>query len=339
MPAKKTKKVSMQAAAKKAAEGAATPAKAGKNGKRPIVMTSIYWAAIATFAGSACYMLSHHDMRRAAETADTIQVTSDKYQSPEAKAGGTDDAGEYLVSGQQKLLAGDSVGALNDFTLAIEKNPTAMAYIYRGEMLMNGANFDAAIADFNAALQLDAVSAIAYYDRALTNIKLENLDEAQADLSEAIEAAELRSDQLTVISLHDMYAKRAQTKLWLRDWSAAADDYTAAISQNAGEPDWNDYTGRAEARTNIGDYEAAISDYVSAVTIISERIQKTPDEKTREDMSRQAMGYFEKSGALRVKIGDMDSAKQDLQAAHTLAIALNDMENKSRLEILISSIK
>jgi len=112
-----------------------------------------------------------------------------------------------------------------------------------------------------------------------------------------------------------------------------------AIAENMGDLDWNDYTGRAEARTNRGDFENAVADYISAITIISERIQKTPESQTRENMSRQAMGFYEKSGALRVKLGQMELAVQDLQAAYTLALALDDMENRNRLQILITSIQ
>jgi len=201
---------------------------------------------------------------------------------------------------------------------------------------MAGSNFEAAVLDFDAAVRLDPAAATAYYDRALANIKLERLDAAKGDLDLAIGAAAARPSD---IAARDIYAKRAQVNLWLRNWADAENDYTAAIAQNFGEPDWNDYTGRAEARTNKGDFDSAITDYVSAVTIISERVQKTPDAKTRENMSRQAMGYFEKSGALRVKTGQMELALQDLEAAHTLAIALDDVDNKNRLQELMKTMQ
>jgi tetratricopeptide (TPR) repeat protein len=364
-----------QAGANAPAAGAAKRDRAiDKTAKKTKLMQSAYWLAIVAFVGAGCYLLaSKKDIR-----LETIKVTEESFSeadmqpdfdlpppdvktpepapapvpepeqkpapdaaaaaqpaAPPASVGASD---QFAVEGQQKLLAGDYVGALEEFTRAIEARPTAFGYIFRGEVLLNGANYDAAIADFNAAIQMNPDSVIAYYDRALVNIKLEKLTEARSDLSMALSAFARTSDS-PIISSHDIYAKRAQVNLWLRNWSEADADYTAAITQTDGDLDYEDYTGRAEARTGGGDYQGAVADYVAGVTIISDRIQKTPDEARRENMSRQAMGFFEKSGALRVKLGEMELARQDLQAAHTLAIALGDSENKSRLEILIASIQ
>jgi tetratricopeptide (TPR) repeat protein len=320
---------------------AAAPAKPAAKSR---VAAVIYWIIIAMFVGTSCYMLSVFDKRKAeVPGGDNVQVTDDELRQTEpavAVEAAVDPSEGSRVAGEYKLIGGDVIGALNDFADAIEKNPSEpLNYIFRGEVLMAGANFDAAIRDFDAAIRLDSESITAYYDRALANIKLENLSDAKNDLDRAVNACAASYDGPGVVSAHDIYAKRAQVNLWLRNWSQAAGDYTAAISQGADLLDWNDYTGRAEARTNMGDYEGAVADYLSAVAIISDRIQKTPDEKTREDMSRQAMSFFEKSGALRVKLGQMDLALQDLQAAHTLAIALDDDENRIRLQILISSIR
>ncbi|MDR2268650.1 MAG: hypothetical protein LBD94_00520 [Rickettsiales bacterium] len=351
MPAKKinTKNVSVS-------EVADNPKENKK--KKSHVLVYLYWIAIAIFVGTTCYMLSWFG-RKAPDNVQVIEADapttiSEQETVPEVEPtlqeeplqAGPDSSIEYRESGKNKLLNGDAVGALNDFTIAVERNPgEPLNYIYRGEVLMSGGNFEAAIADFSSAIRISPISIAAYYDRALANIKLEKLSEAKSDLDMAINArmsmtSLAQSDpEGGEISTHDIYAKRAQVNLWLRNWTEADDDYTMAIAKNMGEPDWTDYTGRAEARTNRGGYDSAIADYSSAVTIISERIQKTPDEKTRENMSRQAMGFFEKSGALRVKIGQMEAALSDLQAAHTLAIALDDIENKNRLEVLISSLK
>jgi tetratricopeptide (TPR) repeat protein len=341
MPTKKTQQKTVSIA------NAAGQKAAGKQTKKSNFMLYIYWVAIALFVAAACYMLARADKKGGIKKADNVQITDasapadiaaptvEQAPAPDIRK---DEAAQYTESGKRKLMDGDAIGALNDFSLAIEKDPSALNYVFRGEVLMAGSNFDAAIADFDAAIRIDETLPAAHYDRALANIKLEKLTDALSDLDNAIRAQNANPDARD-ISAHDIYAKRAQVNLWLREWAAAENDYTAAISQTIGDLDYNDYTGRAEARTNNGKYQEAIADYVSAVTIISEKIKKTPDEKTRENMSRQAMGYFEKCGALRVKIGEMDLALQDLQAAHTLAIALDDTENKIRLEILISSIK
>jgi tetratricopeptide (TPR) repeat protein len=344
MPAKKTKRKIVSAEKRKnvsikKSAGRNAAAGNGKTERKSRFLIYLYWVVIALFVGMTCHMLSRAGKNKAAEKTDNVEITESSAPASGAPRETDPEADRLTDSGKQKLLKGDTVGALNDFTMAIEKNPSSLNFTFRGEVWMEGSNFEAAISDFDAAIRIDPEYPVAYYDRALANIKLEKLDNARTDLDLAIQAQGMSPDDARDIATRDIYAKRAQVNLWLRDWTAAEDDYTAAISETDGELDWNDYTGRAEARTNKGDYKNAISDYVSAVTIISEKIQKTPDEKTRENMSRQAMGFFEKSGALRVKIGEMDLALQDLQAAHTLAIALNDTENKNRLEILISSIR
>ena len=337
MPAKKIKIISVSdAASAMSSKSAADNAKAN-NKSRSHFMLGLYWLIIAAFVATACYMMSRFGSGVA--TRDNVQVVESAMPEEEPLRAVPDMSIEYRESGKNKLISGDTVGALNDFTIAVERNPNEpMNYIFRGEALMSGSNFDAAIQDFSNAIRLDGSSVAAYYDRSLANIKLENLAAAKSDLDSAIRALD-SNGETNGITARDIYAKRAQVNLWLRNWVEAEGDYTASIAKNTGELDWNDYTGRAEARTNKGDYDLAIADYVSAVTIISERIQKTPGSTTRENMSRQAMGFFEKSGALRVKVGQMELALQDLQAAHTLAIALDDMENKNRLQILMSSIK
>ena len=252
---------------------------------------------------------------------------------------GPDASMAYREAGIQRLLAGDLPGALTDFTIAIERNPAEPTnWIFRGEILMQGDNFEAAIADFNNAARLDPFAMEAYFNRALAHIAMERLEDAKSDLDLAINARMTMPNRPAQISTHDIYARRAQVNLWLRNWADAEIDYTSAIAQNRGTQDWMDFAGRAEARTMQNNFEGAIADYVSAVTIISERIQQTPAGSTREDMSRQAMTYFEMSAALRIQLGQMQLAHEDLEAAQTLAIALGDNENIQRLAHLLQSL-
>ena len=327
MPTKKTKKISVRKAVRKTKpvlqQDAPVTTKSTSN-----FMIYVYWLVIVLFVGTTCYMLTRQK---------TVHVPSQQIvQMTEPTT--TDEAVPYFESGKQKLIMGDTVGALNDFTIAIERNPSPLNYVYRGEVLMTGANYEAAVADFVSATNMNPNFIVAYYDMALANIKLEKLDAAKSNLDEAAKRYPRYSEE-TMVSEHDIYAKRAQVNLWLRNWEDAEKDYTTAISKTGGELDWNDYAGRAEARTNSGAYDTAIQDYASSVAIISDQIQNAPDTRTRENMSRQAMGYFEKSAALRVKIGQLDLANEDLQAAYKLAAALDDKDNMARLSSLISNLE
>ena len=345
MKIKKSKKVSVSRAAKsmhitkKRTKPVATSVFSGEktrhgSDKKSSFSIYIYWVLIVIFVGTTCYMLTSKKLDNTEREKEYSGILPE-----ETLEQMKDESAPYTRSGIQKMNSGDIVGALNDFTMAIEKNPSAANYVYRGEALMAGENYKSAISDFDTAAKINPMEFSAYYYRALANVKMENLESARLDMDKAIEAYDSDKDTKNTGVEHELYAKHAQITLWRRNWQQALADYTTAISKTAGDLDWNDYTGRAEARMNLGDYEGAVTDYTSAVTIISDSIRKAPDEKTRENMSRQAMGYFEKAGALRVKLGDMSGALQDLEAAHTLSIALDDMENKARLEILISNIR
>ncbi|GHV31818.1 hypothetical protein AGMMS4952_21150 [Spirochaetia bacterium] len=344
MPKKKsvarTQKVSVKKVAarvNKTTRTNAMPVAAAKTAaKTSGFLLGLYWVIIVVFVSTTCYLLGIYDHKKtiqaAAKAADNVQIIE------ETSAESTRAANEYLKAGQDKLINGDTDAAIQAFGAAISRAPTELAYTYRGEAYLQSGNYPAAINDFDAVIANNSNSSVAFYDRALANIKLENLDVAKNDLTNALAAYQI--NPITAVNLHDLYSKRAQLSLWLKQWSDAVADYTSAIAEGTKEASaWEDYTGRAEARTNMGDYQNAVSDYVSAITVISEQIQNVRDESARESMSRQAMGYFEKSGALRVKMGQTDLAKADLEAAYTLALALDDIENLNRLQILISNIK
>jgi tetratricopeptide (TPR) repeat protein len=328
--------------------------------KSPYFGKTISWLAIFVVVLGACYALTYGGLleRIGAKSAvapgdetvrllprdrsaqgNVIQGRVPSVGEEPLREAGADISLAYREAGIRRLLAGDLPGALTDFTIAIERNPAEPTnWIFRGEILMQGDNFEAAIADFNNAARLDPFSMEAYFNRALAHIAMERLDDAKSDLDLAINARMTMPNRAAQISTHDIYARRAQVNLWLRNWAEAEMDYTSAIAQNRGAQDWLDFTGRAEARTMRNNFEGAIQDYVSAVTIISERIQQTPAGATREDMSRQALSYFEKSAALRIQLGQMQLAREDLGAAQTLAVALGDSENIHRLNSLIQSL-
>ena len=50
------------------------------------------------------------------------------------------------------------------------------------------------------------------------------------------------------------------------------------------------------------------------------------------------MSYFEKSAALNLKLGKADVAKNDLESAFAIAVALNDSESMERIQNLINGL-
>ena len=338
MPNKKnSKKIQARAAVKLASRNANAVAdsRAMKRPESSRFSLYIYWFIILFFVAATCYILGRgysitHKMR-GANISESYSVNMDGL-STEERARMSE---EYLKSGQVKLLSGDHIGAIADLTISIDAAPSAIAFLYRGESFMQGAEYSNALADFTNAIKMDPENAIAYYDGALVSMRLEKFDEARAALDIALDLYKRRPTE--VLSLRDIYSKRAQVNLWTKDWEAAAADYTNAIG--AGDsPNYADFAGRAEAFTAMGQYLDAANDYMSAVTIIAAVIQGEESSDVRETMSRDAMTYFEKAAALHVALGDAASASINLDAALTLAVSLNDAETAARLRGLIEKM-
>lgn len=288
----------------------------------------VYWIIILFFIAATFYILgrSHGVLNHRVPLNNTI--------TEEALMQGSD----YYESGKTKLLAGQPDDAIADLTTAIDAgNPTVDMYILRGEAFMQTGNYAGALDDFNAALELNPTSSVAYYDRALLNTRLENYDAALADINNAL-AARATTDE-DILQLRDLYAKRGQLNLWLKNWEGAIADYTNSLARPDGIVNPTVYAERAEAYTALGDYASAVADYSAAVRVISEQIQGAATSDERESMSSNAMSYFEKSAALNLQMGNMDAALNDLESARTIAVALNDSETIDRLNGLIAEMQ
>ena len=292
----------------------------------------IYWFIILFFVGATFYLLGRgQEFFRKQKGMDNVEVVD--VSAPNA-VGVT--ASDYLTAGKSKLLSGDATGAIYDLSVAIGANPDfADAYIYRGESFMQMGDIMSAMSDFDRAIELAPDNAVAYYDRAILQARAENFPYAFADINNALLAYENNPNN-PILSLADIYSKRAQFNLWAKNWSAAVSDYTAAISNVSDNP--SDFAGRAEANTALGDYAPATEDYLSAIRLISEQITSVQSGAERETMSRAAMAYFERSAALRLQLGDLEGARTDLQSSITIATALNDTEQVQRLQFLVENI-
>ena len=79
--------------------------------------------------------------------------------------------------------------AVADFTVSIRLKPDDGTYVMRGFAYSFQREFNKAIADYNTAIRLNPTSGVAYYNRALANDALGNVDPAkiEADFSRARE--------------------------------------------------------------------------------------------------------------------------------------------------------
>ena len=244
---------------------------------------------------------------------------------------------DYYESGKAKLVAGNLEDALADLTTAIDTGAASVdTYILRGEAYMQSGDYRNALADFNAALAKDPTNSVAYYDRSLLNSRIEDYAAALTDINNAL--ATNTTNPTPVLQMRNLYAKRGQLNLWMKNWEGAIADYTNSLARPEGSVSADVYAERAEAYVALGEYAKAVEDYSSAIRVISEQIAGTPTMGGREAQSSNAMMYFEKSAALNLKLGNIEAARSDLESALAIAIALGDSESTEKMQALIEDL-
>ncbi len=286
----------------------------------------IYWFIIIFFVSATFYILGRgYGLMNPA--ADDVEISEEVLLQ----------ANEYFDMGRENLVSGDIDGAISNLSVSIESDAGLVdAYILRGEAYMQSGNYDAALVDFDTAIDTDPLNAVAFYDRALLYTRLEDYPNALADINNALAATAERPND--ILQLRDIYAKRGQLNLWLKNWTGAIADFTNSLARPEGIVNPSVYADRAEAYIAMENYQDAVNDYMAAVRVISEQIQGAQTPEARESLSRDALAYFEKSAALNVRMGNMTVAKTDLESAYTIAVALNDSETMERLASLIAEL-
>jgi tetratricopeptide (TPR) repeat protein len=285
----------------------------------------IYWFIILFFIAATFYLIgrSHEFLH---PSRDNVVITEEAHLQPN----------DYVSAAKTKLVAGDIEGAITELNAAIDENASSNLYALRGEAYMQVGEYQKALTDFDSAIEVDGMNAIAFYDRALLNTRLENYEAALADINNALAAQSIKPTE--ILTMRDLYAKRGQLNLWLKNWQGAIADYTNSLARAEGRVSANVYAERAEAYTAVSEYENAVNDYTSAVRVISEQIQAAPSQEEREMQSSNAMSYFEKSAALNLNLGKDAAAKNDLESAFAIAVALNDEESMQRIQNLINGL-
>ncbi len=286
----------------------------------------VYWFIILFFIAATFYILGRsHNLNTATPAA--AEITEEVLMQ----------ASDYENTGKTKLLSGDVNGAIADLTTAIDDgDATSDLYVLRGEAYLQSGDYRAALDDFDAAIDADVNNAVAHYDRALLNSRLEDYSAALNDINNALAA--LAAHPNAMLQMRDLYAKRGQLNLWLKNWDGAIADYTNSLARPEGIVNPSVYAERAEAYTAIGEYQNAVNDYTSAVRVISEQIQGAVSADMREELSSSAMLYFEKSAALNLQLGNVTGARSDLESAYTIAVALNDGISADRLQALAMDV-
>ncbi|MCQ2562250.1 MAG: tetratricopeptide repeat protein [Alphaproteobacteria bacterium] len=286
----------------------------------------IYWFIILFFIAATFYILGRsHEIFH--PTLQSVVITEESLEQSTS----------YIDSAKTKIASGDMAGAITDLESAIDVDKNTNAYALRGEIYMQMGEYQKAMEDFDSAIEQDSLNAVAFYDKALLDTRMENYESALNNINNALAAhAQKPSD---ILSMRNLYAKRGQLNLWLKNWNGAIADYTNSLARADGTVSANVYAERAEAYTAIGDYTSAINDYTAAVRVVSELIQGASSAESSEEQASMAMSCYEKSAALNLKVGNIEAAKTDLQSAFVIATNLADEESVSRIQGLINDLE
>jgi tetratricopeptide (TPR) repeat protein len=158
----------------------------------------------------------------------------------------------------------------------------------RGVAKASSGGYDAAIADYTAAIGFNSKSTFAFLNRGLAKANLGNSSGAISDLSKAI-----RLDPKSAYA----YDARGAEKAKSADCPGAVSDYTAAIRL---DPKFAlAFLNRGLAKTALGNAVAAAADYTEAIQLYNEVLSLNPNDylaRVNRAMARENTG--DKSGAV-----------------------------------------
>ena len=272
----------------------------------------------------------------------TSSVTAEKVQSESFMALATTrttplTASKLIELGAKKLRAGDTDGAIANFTRAIRLDPNnADAYYERG-LVRSLVDAEAAIADYTQALRIDPKNIAAYSERSGDRQRLFDYAGALQDLDQAIQ---LEPDA-------DLYMRRSSIHLVQSDYQGAIADANLAIRLESDNS--LAYSTRCYARARgLGDFKGALADCDRAIaldpkstTSFTSRCYvraKLTDKKALEDCDRalaidpEYSDIYEDRGLARAALGNKKAALADLQKAAETFKQQGNVISQKRIE-------
>lgn len=163
----------------------------------------------------------------------------------------------FYNQGLEKAKTGDKQAAIEQFNQAIQLNPNyAQAYYERADARFHLADYQGAIEDATQAIRINPNYADAYRRRCAAQGNLKNYQASIEDCTQAI-----RIDPVNALT----YVNRASTYYSLGDKQKSIADSSQAIQIN---PKLSlAYISRGLAREDLGDRLGAIEDYTLAINL------------------------------------------------------------------------
>jgi tetratricopeptide (TPR) repeat protein len=197
----------------------------------------------------------------------------------------------HIDQREVKYLLGEAIALMSP------KTATARNYHARAERLSERELYDAAIADYTAAIRLDDAFAAAYRDRGYAYYLKEDYARAVADCTRAIELDPKD---------HHGYNQRGLAYRYLKEYDKSIADHTRAIELSP--EDENLYLNRAASYLDKEEYDESIKDATEALRL-------NPDSKSAY-LARGKALYW--SGTYDKALADFDRAGALAKAEHTL---------------------
>ena len=224
----------------------------------------------------------------------------------------------YFLRGIAKYNLDDLLGADDDFTTAIKKNPVfTNAYTYRAVTRSRLGNYDDALKDFHEAIELRPDLPGPYYSRGVTRLLNEQYEEAISDFNMF-----LRQEK----KVADAYINRGICHLYLKDTLQAYEDFNTAIRTNREDP--NGYNRRGVLYMQQERYAEAETDFNTAIeydstyllsffnrALVYSNTQRpmlalSDFDRSIELDSTNSLSYFNRA-IVRTQIGDYNRALDD----------------------------
>ncbi len=255
----------------------------------------------------------------------------------------------YNERGYSKFLLKDNNGAIEDFTKAIQINPNnSFAFVRMGDTNVEMEDYNKAIINYTNAIQISPDYYYAYFNRGKANIKTQEYEKAISDLKNVLDKPnssaywyssgnyflgvahfELKSfekannyfsieleysNEIDRLVEGDVYFKRGDSRLEIRDYPGAVADFTKAIEigprTNTKTTDVFDfeyedaYFKRGYAKSILEDYKGALADFEEVIRI-----------------NPQAGGAYLNRGLIMTSLGQNENACIDYSKAGELGIA------------------
>ena len=251
----------------------------------------------------------------------------------------------YFIRGREKFELGDYEAAIADFDAAIRLQPNnTLAYCGRGFAKEGLGQYFAAISDYDTAIRLQPDYADAYYSRG--NAK-SNLGQHFAAIADYDMAIRLKPDDAYV------YHHRGDAKRRLGQYHTAIADFSTTIRLKP--DDAFAYCIRGYAKSKLEQYHAAIADFSTAIRIqpdyafayysrgsakssLGQPYAAIADYNTAIRLKPDDASAYYIRGITKARLGQYGKARLDLRSAWNLADKHGDESLKADIMEVLKMI-